>query len=359
MLKVAVIGLGGNGTHKLRVLANCNRVNGLIGMDLDSERTAVVAGELGIPTTTNLDEILTDTAVKLVFVSSSNDAHKELTLAAMASNKAVLCEKPMANTLADAHEMVEAAEQGEQFLEIGFEARHSKLYATIKKWIDAGLLGEVVNTHCKYISSEFWGRNSWRVTSEGCGNMFGEKLSHYVDLPRWWIGAEVTEVYSVCAPTVVPYFEVNDNYHTTYKFSNGAVSHITFMMAPAATFRGDPLQDVIEQQEGDGHVLRFLICGTRGAAETDVFGRTIKRWQFGDSEHGMTSDLVETLTWQPADDHLYFHNTTDHTLDIVRRVDEGLPPSCPAPDAYETTRLCFAAEHSAAIGKPVQMSSFS
>ena len=32
---------------------------------------------------------------------------------------------------------------------------------------------------------------------------------------------------------------------------------------------------------------------------------------------------------------------------------------CPVPDAYETTRLCFAAEHSAAIGKPVQMSSFS
>jgi len=44
--------------------------------------------------------------------------------------------------------------------------------------------------------------------------MFGEKLSHYVDLPRWWVGSPVTEVHSVCAPNLVPYYEVRDNYYT-------------------------------------------------------------------------------------------------------------------------------------------------
>ena len=39
--------------------------------------------------------------------------------------------------------------------------------------------------------------------------MFGEKLSHYVDLPRWWIGSPVVEVYATCAPNIVPYMEVH------------------------------------------------------------------------------------------------------------------------------------------------------
>lgn len=183
--------------------------------------------------------------------------------------------------------------------------------------------------------------------------MFGEKLSHYVDLPRWWIGADVADVSSMCAPNVIPYYEVRDNYYTTYRFTNGAVSQLTFMMAPGATFRGDPLQDVVSQQQGDGHALRYLVVGTKGAVETDVFYRTIKRWEFGDSPECFTSDWVETLTWDPAEDHRYFHNTQDQTHDIVHRVKEDLPPKTSARDAYETMKLCFAAELSADRGERV------
>ncbi len=129
--------------------------------------------------------------------------------------------------------------------------------------------------------------------------MFGEKLSHYVDLTRWWIGDEVEEVYATCAPNVIPYYEVHDNFHCTYRFKNGAVSHLTFMMAPAATFKGDPLQNAVSQQAGDGHALRYMIYGEKGAAETDVFPRTIKRWEFGENDYGQTSEWVQTETWSP------------------------------------------------------------
>ena len=130
--------------------------------------------------------------------------------------------------------------------------------------------------------------------------MFGEKLSHYVDLARWWIGDEVEEVYATCAPNVIPYYEVHDNYHCSYRFRNGAVSHLTFMMGPAATFKGDPLQNAVSQQAGDGHVLRYMIYGEKGAAETDVFPRTIKRWEFGENDYGQTSEWVQTETWNPS-----------------------------------------------------------
>jgi len=64
---------------------------------------------------------------------------------------------------------------------------------------------------------------------------------------------------------------------------------------------------------------------------------------------------VESLTWDSREDHLYYHNTTEQTRDVVRRVAEGLPPVTPARDAYETTRLCFSAEQSADTGAVVRL----
>ena len=185
--------------------------------------------------------------------------------------------------------------------------------------------------------------------------MFAEKLSHYVDLPRWWIGSDVVDVASFSAPNTIPYYEVRDNYHTTYRFANGAVSHLTFMMGPAAHFQGDPLQNVIDQQKDDGHDLRYTVVGTKGAAATDIFGRTIRRWKYSDAATHMHCEWVDKLTWDPAEDHFYFHNTHDQTLDIVDRVRKGLPPKTPARDAYQTMRLTFATERATDLGQPVKL----
>ena len=318
-----MLGAGENGSGKIEVLKTCPEVSSVIAMDVREERVREIPAELGVEATTDLGRVLDDATVELVFISSSNDSHRDLAIASMAAGKAVLCEKPMANTLADARAMVEAADASDCYFEIGFELRYSKMYTKIKEWIDAGLLGSVINTHCFYVSSAYWPKDSWRVKRATCGDMFGEKLSHYVDLPRWWIGDDVTHVHTVCAPNVVPYYQIRDNYHTTYRFRNGAVSHLTFMMAPAATFRGDPLQNFVDQQISDGNELRYFIQGTHGAAEASVFARSIKRWRFSNIEDDFSSDIEEDLTWPSAEDHAHVHNTTDQTRDVVRRVAAG------------------------------------
>ncbi len=359
-MKVAVVGAGGMGGTVIKHLQACDRVSEIVAQDIRQERVAELEEKFGVQATRDYREILADETIPLIFVTSSNDAHKELTIAALEAGKAVMCEKPMATTLDDAREMVKAAARTGGYLQIGFELRYSKLYTKVMEWVEAGKLGQVVNTHCYYICSEFHHKGSWRNKIATGGNMFGEKLSHYVDLPRWWVGAEVpvTEVYSLCSPNVIPYYEVRDNYHTSYKFANGAVGHLTFMMAVGATFRGDPLQNVVSQQKGDGHALQYLIEGTRGAASTDVFDRRLKRWEFGDSERCMTSEWVEDLTWDVSEDSIYFHNTLDQTHDIVRRVAEGKPPMTSAADAFETMKLVFAAELSADEGRVVKLDEF-
>jgi len=358
-IEVAIFGAGQMGEHVIRHLADSPLVEAITVFDRHPERMEQFKRRHGVKIVASLEHVLNNPEIRLVFITASNNAHKELSIAALEAGKAVMCEKPMATTLADAETMVEAAERTGGFLQIGFELRYSHLYTQVKDWIDQGLLGRVLNTQCTYISSA-WGRDSaWRTKSRSSGGMFGEKLSHYVDLPRWWIGDQVEEVYATCAPNVIPYYEVHDNYHCTYRFKNGAVSQLTFMMGVAATFKGDPLQNAVSQQAGDGHTLRYMIYGEKGAAETDVFPRTIKRWEFGENDYGQTSDWVQTETWDSDRDFSYFHNTHDQALDIVRRVVEGEPPKTSPRDALETTRLCFAAELSVKENRPVQLSELS
>jgi predicted dehydrogenase len=354
-MHVAVLGSGGMGRTVINHLRQVAGVSAITAYDIDPAQLALVTRHCHVPTTTRLEEILADPAIPLVFVTASNDAHTLLVLQAIAAGKAVMCEKPMATTLADARTMVEAAERHQAFLQIGFELRYSRLYTTVKEWIEQGVLGDVMNTQCTYLCSEFHGKGSWRNRLATGGSMFGEKLSHYVDLPRWWINAPLQDVFTVCAPNVIPYYEVHDNYHATYRFANGAVSQLTFMMAVGETFDGDPLQDVLAQQADDGHALRYMIVGTHGAVETDVFRRSIKRWEFGDSPKCFTSKWVEHLTWEPADDQVYYHNTLDQTVDIVDRVARGLPPKITPRDALATMELCFAIEQSAEMGGPVML----
>lgn len=354
-IEVAILGGGRMGQNVLHHLADSPLVRGITVYDRNPEKMEQLKQKFGAKPAATLEDVLRNPGIKLVFITASNNAHKDLTVAALEAGKAVMCEKPMATSLADAAAMVQAAERAKGFLQVGFELRYSRLYTTVKDWIDRGLLGRVLNTQCTYCSSA-WGRDDlWRVASKTSGGMFGEKLSHYVDLVRWWIGDAVEEVYTTCAPNIISYYEVHDNYHCTYRFKNGAVSQLTFMMGPAASFKGDPLQNAVSQQAGDGHALRYMIYGEKGAAETDVFPRTIKRWEFGEDDDSQTSAWVQSETWDPECDFAYFHNTHDQALDIVRRVAEGEPPSINPRDALETTRLCFAAELSATERRPVRL----
>ncbi len=110
---------------------------------------------------------------------------------------------------------------------------------------------------------------------------------------------------------------------------------------------------IVTQQMDDGHELRYLIAGTKGAVETDVFRRRVRRWEFGDAAKSMTSRIVERQTWAETEDQRYFHDTTSQALDVMCRVANGQPPFTSARDSLNTMIFVEAAEASANTGKPV------
>ncbi len=313
--------------------------------------------ELGI-TPISLDSLLAREDIPLVYIASSNDTHIELATTALGAGKAVMCEKPMGQTLEEANVFIDAERETGGFLQIGFELHYSRMYQLAKEWIDTGLIGTPVNIQCRYYCCEFHGKGSWRSNSGG-SFLIGEKLSHYLDLQRWWFGESPQDVYSVAAPKVVPYFQHPDNHQMILRFPGGGVGTLNFIMYIAETHEHDPLTDTLEKQSDDGHFLQFHICGTHGAIEGDVFKRRVRRWEFREGEKLLISRLAETVSYPKEEDQLWIHNTHGQNQRIAELVARRLRPEVSAGDAYETMKLCFAAERSEQLGRIVRLDELS
>jgi len=353
-IDVAVLGLGGMGHTHVGAAKASKYVKNIYGYEPDAGRAALRGKELGVKATSDLDSILNNPEIKLVYIAAINPVHAELTIKSLRAGKAVMCEKPMAENLKDAKEMIKVQKETGNFLQIGFELHYSKIYMTAKEWIDKGLIGKVVNSHCRYYCSEFHSKNTWRSNSKG--TLIGEKLSHYIDLQRWFTGSPVKEVFSMTAPNVVDYFNHPDNHQISMRFKNGAISNLNFSMYIGESDHRDPLLEMLEKQSDDGHFLQYHIFGTKGAIETDVFRRRIRRWEFTDGPEHLVSKIVEKITYAKSEDNEWIHNTHGQNIRIAELVAKGPPPENPASDSFETMRAGFAAEISEREQRIVKLS---
>ncbi len=349
---VAVLGLGGMGRTHIGAAISSPHVGRIYGFDPAQEQCEK-AESMGVIIQSQ-EEILSNPDIKLVYIASINEVHGEQTNLALKTGKAVMCEKPMGITLDEASSMVRTADATGGFLQIGFELHYSKIYMKAKEWIDSGLIGKVVNCHCCYYCSEFHLKNTWRSKSKG--TLIGEKLSHYIDLQRWFIGGKVDEVYAMSAPNTVTYFNHPDNHQINMRFDNGSIANLNFVMHIGETDHTDPLLELLEKQSDDGHCLKYHIFGTKGAIETDVFRRHIRRWEFSDSPKQLVSRIAETIMYKKENDQEWIHNTHGQNVRIAELVAQGLPPETPASDSLETMKAGFAAEISGREHRIVKIS---
>lgn len=350
---VAVLGLGGMGGTHVEAAKKSPFVNKIYGYEPDPERRKQRAEELGI-IPADLPEILANPEIKFVSIASSNDSHIPLAEAALRAGKKVMCEKPMGDTLEEATKLIKLKQDLNGFLQIGFELHYSTLYTKAKEWIDQGIIGDVVNIQTRYLCTVHHAKGSWR--SKGKGSfLIGEKLSHYLDLQRWFMGSEPDTVFSVSSPRVLPCVEYNDNHNITTRFKNGGVGVLIFTAYTAESYMGEQYPDLLAKQQDDGHVLQYLIIGTKGMIETDVFRRRLRRWTFTDVDGRLISKRAEEINYTMAEDNAWIHNTTGQNIRIMELVANGKCPEVPPEDAYQTMRLCFAAGESEATGKIIRM----
>lgn len=203
--------------------------------DLNQARAEALAKLHGGIAYKSYQELLENKEIDAVSVCTSNDSHAAITIAALLAGKHVLCEKPMATTLADCEAMVETAKQQGKYLMIGQNQRLTKTHVKAKELISSGLIGEIVTfrTTFGHGGPETWsidpGKNTWFFDKQkAVMGAMADLGIHKTDLIHFLTGQEIVEttarLYTLDKRGADGnLIGVDDNAFCIYKLEGGAV----------------------------------------------------------------------------------------------------------------------------------------
>lgn len=195
-LGVGIVGGGFMATvHSRAARAARARLVGVVGSS--PERGAAAADELGVERAyDSVDELVADPAVEVVHITTPNALHAPQALAALAAGKHVVCEKPLATTVADAERLVEAS--AGRVATVPFVYRFHPLVREARARVAAGETGRVLTIQGSYLQDWLLSADddNWRVDAAAGGRSraFGDIGSHLVDLIEFVTGDRVRRV---------------------------------------------------------------------------------------------------------------------------------------------------------------------
>ena len=181
------------------------RVVAVADPDPASRRSAAVIGAQAYETTAAL---LADRNVQAVYVATPNHLHREAVEAAMAAGKPVLCEKPMAATLADAQAMVAAINRAGVPYGTAFDQRHHPAHAAIRTAIQTGRIGTVTAIRIAYACwlDAGWSGDNWRADSARAGGgALMDLAPHGLDLAQYLLSEQVQAVAALTQRRIQQY----------------------------------------------------------------------------------------------------------------------------------------------------------
>jgi predicted dehydrogenase len=137
------------------------------------------------------DEVLADRGIEAIINTTPNDAHLETTRAAAVAGKHVFLDKPIANNVSDGRAITDICRQAGVVLALGYQRRRESHFRFVKKQIDQGRFGKLVNAEAN-ISRDRLGKidlSSWRYQAAGMpGGVMLQIGIHYTDVLTYLLG---------------------------------------------------------------------------------------------------------------------------------------------------------------------------
>lgn len=207
--------------------------------DLNLQRAQELAEKFGGKAFASVEELLADPSIDAVSVCVANFAHAEMTIKALEAGKHVLCEKPMAVTLAECEAMVAAAKKAGKHLMIGHNQRLAKAHMVAKKMIEEGAIGRILTfrTTFGHGGPETWsidpGKSVWFFDKKRAAmGAMADLGIHKTDLVQFLTGQKV--VRTTARLTTLDKRDaggnligVDDNAFCIYELSGGAYGTMT------------------------------------------------------------------------------------------------------------------------------------
>ena len=177
---------------------------------------------------TNYQEMLRQPEIEVVSICSYHDQHKEQAVAAARAGKHIICEKPLALSLADVYEVQAAVRAAGVGFCICFELRFSAQFREIKRLVDAGKLGALHYGEIDYYHGigPWYREYEWCTTNAGCGSSLLAAGCHALDALLLCMGDEVEDVFTLGSRSEHPTYARYEYLPSTVsllRFRNGAV----------------------------------------------------------------------------------------------------------------------------------------
>lgn len=309
---------------------------------------------------TSFEEVVARRDIDIVDVCTPGDSHERIVAAAAAAGKAILCEKPLANSLAEAERMLAAVERAGVAHMVCHNYRRAPAVALAKSLLAEGRLGRIHHYRGTYLQDWIVDPSFprvWRLEKAKAGSgALGDIGSHSIDLARHLVG-EIAQVCGMLETFVgerpledgsgsAP-VDVDDAALALVRFENGAIGSIE-----ASRFA-----------PGRKNHNRFEINGSRGSLAFDLERMNELELYL---EEGPSSGFRTILATDPAHPYVgawwppghivgYEHTFVHTVLDFLRALATGEQPSPGFDDGVRNQRVLDATLRSAAARAWVEL----
>jgi predicted dehydrogenase len=330
----------------------------IVGRDEDA--LAEAADRFGFShTATDWRDVVDE--VDVFYNLGPNHLHAEPSIAALEAGAHVLCEKPLAPTLAEAREMHEAARASNQVAGCAFNYRFVPAIRYAKRLIDDGELGEIRHVRGRYLQDWLadpdapW---SWRNSAELAGSgALGDLGAHTIDLARFLVGEHAGEISRLSGQlqTFVDEREtedgetrpvtVDDAYTAQAEFENGAVGSFE-----ATRFATGHKNDHTIEIDGSGGSLKFSLERLNELQYHSGNGRGYETILVTDE-----SDPYVDHWWPPGHVIGWEHTFVHENYEFLTAIAEGGEFHPSFADAYRVQEVLDAIERSDERGEWVEV----
>jgi len=327
-LRIGIIGAGHIGRVQVRHWARIPGATIVAVADQKREKVEQLAQASGAMAYESADALLAADGIDVVLVCVPNYLHASLAEKALRAGKHVLCEKPMALTLAECDEMIAAAKAADRKLTIGHVVRFFPEYANAKRLVEQGAVGTPAAVRLRRVSA--YPPADWFADPARSGGILLDLVVHDLDWLLWCFGP-ITRVYAhSLTGKEVPGL---DYALLTLRHASGVVAHVEGMW-------GSPT----------GFGTAFDIAGDAGLLTYDS-RRTptlTKALRPGDSGVASAASALGPLS---AQEDPYYRQA----MAFSHSIREGTPAPVPPEEARQAVAVALAARRSAESGEAVEV----
>lgn len=263
-----------------------------------------------------------------VIVCSENAHHASLVQLAAGHTRYILCEKPIATTLADAQAMIDRCQATGTQLQIAFPVRFAQPIVQFKTMLDHGDLGTIYSVKCTNHGTQ---PSGWFTDpSLAGGGAVMDHTVHVIDLLRWFWQTEVVEVYAEVGVNLLHHdLAVDDAGLLSFRLANGIYGTLDTSWSRPASY--PTWGDVKIEATGRHGNVAVNALRQQLTVSSDTWGKTHWVNWGSDMDLGLIADFV----------------------DMIRT---GRAPSITGNDGYRALEVALAAYASAARHLPVTLS---